>query len=61
MQSLVDYALARNVLESYGDVPQNIRQQLYDEEVISSGRYQKIQTIVSISSLPNLPITITIP
>jgi hypothetical protein len=58
MQSLVDYALAGNTLESHGDVPQNIRQQLYDEEAMSLERHQK-KTAVSTSSLPNLPITIT--
>jgi hypothetical protein len=59
MQSLVDYALAGNTLERHEDVPQSMRQQLYDEEAMSLERHKK-KTAVSTASLPNLPITITV-
>lgn len=57
MTELVTYVQDGNTLETHDDVPQHIRQQLYDEEKKSLERHKK--TTTSVASLPPIPITIT--
>jgi hypothetical protein len=59
MESLVEYVLEGNTLETHDDVPDSIRQKLYDEEEKSLERHKK-KTITSAASLPPIPITITV-
>jgi hypothetical protein len=59
MEELVDYVLDGNTLKTYDDVPQDIRQQLYEEEEKSLEMHKK-KTATPAANLPTLPITITV-
>ena len=58
IESLVEYKQEGHTLQSHEDVPDDIRQQLYDEERESVERHKK--TTTSVASIPPIPITITV-
>jgi hypothetical protein len=57
IESLVEYKQQGHTLQTHEDVPEDIRQKLYDEEKKSLERHKKPTT--SVASLP-IPITITV-
>ena len=60
MTDLVTYVQDGNTLQTHDDVPENIRQQLYDEEKKSLERHKKTTT-TSVASLPPINITNVLP
>jgi hypothetical protein len=58
IESLVEYKQQGHTLRSHEDVPDDVRQQLFDEETESLERHKKPTT--SVASSPPIPITITV-